>query len=463
MHLPFVDTDSRPRAPARPLVGDGRGEALFLPPHDALEGEHDEDDLFHEHEVWDFEGESAGDGGATATWMPEADSELVTMEAQPDGDASLDSDLDDEAELAVVEEFEAFTDSLVDHLGLALGEQRESVVRALADGRMADAAVAAMRAGVQDEAQLTDLLLLAKHPHLLYQPEAAGEQEVEDRERLRDVIATAIGMGRRAATALGTALGGGGAGALGAAAGAAAAGAASGAAAGAAVSPAGRRPRRRTAPDPLRLLVCTDEDLAAIGKAVGASIDRGALRAALQAALARAEELARGAEQALRHSRRRGAVSDDAVKAFRSAFRVAPDYVPRWRPKGATWTRGSVVRARLRRVREALLGGSLRTYCWGPARVMIGKWQPHHRSWADKEKRSIYLGPGFWRDTLVDKDLDSAAVTLIGTALIVSFDTIALSGSRSHFGTSGCYTRFLLEANGRPAKARSIEACEGVT
>lgn len=348
-----------------------------------------------------------------------------------DGEAALD----EESELGEIEEFDDHADRLLETLDIDLGDVRGDVVQALEEHRFADAARRVLLRGKVDTERLTDMLVLAKYPELLYAPELESESQRDDRQSIGRLVSSAAralsagfpGPGLVAGTA-------------------------------AAAGPQAIA-RRRKQSDPLRRFICTDADIAAINQALGLSVDEAALRDALLAAIGRARDLASRAADRLRRSSLRGAEGEATVSAFRNAFGVSPAFAPAWRPAGATWTRGSIVRVRLTRAQRQLGRGAHKILCWGPTRIVQGHWLATHRILPHKPSRSLFLGQGLWRDLLVARDPGSAAASLLGGTLTVNYKTIRKQHAHNHFGTAACYVRYVFDVNGLTPPSGAVERC----
>src|SRR5262245_38388235 len=98
----------------------------------------------------------------------------------------------------------------------------------------------------------------------------------------------------------------------------------------------------------VRHLLCTNADLAAISAVVGRAVSSAEVRAAITAAVEEAVRLLLAAAQPLSQPRPGSGPGVIMRQNFQEAFTVVPEFVPTWRPAGAKWDRGAVVRERLR-------------------------------------------------------------------------------------------------------------------
>ena len=74
-------------------------------------------------------------------------------------------------------------------------------------------------------------------------------------------------------------------------------------------------------------------------------------------------------------------------------------------------------------------------------------WKPTSNSGFNAKKYEIYFGQGFW-EAWKNGDSASMGSTLLMSALAIYYDTVSYFGSRSRYGNSHCYARFVLHTNG---------------
>lgn len=198
----------------------------------------------------------------------------------------------------------------------------------------------------------------------------------------------------------------------------------------------------------LRQLVVTDADRAAIGTALalGRAATLAEVRATITGAIARAVTLIGVAERQLMQPRPAGVRGQKMRDDFFDTFGTTPEFVPRWRPAGATWDRGSVVRERLRCAAKILAEGDIEFVAWGAS-------CPHRTVWPDTLWASVMagryricIGPRFWRAAR-EKDVDGMATTFLHEALHIYFDTIRHRLERGPYNMAACYERYVLVAN----------------
>ena len=203
----------------------------------------------------------------------------------------------------------------------------------------------------------------------------------------------------------------------------------------------------------VRKLRCTAADLAAISGVVGRPVSAAEARTAITTSVEQAVQLLLNAARPL--SRPRPAVGTDARvmlwQHFQDAFAVSPDFVPSWRPAGAQWDRGSVVRERLRCAARILSNGSIRYRCWGPlsCRDFAEPWVPEDWARVRSGELRICLGESFWRAFGNRRD-DDLASTILHEALHIYFGSIRDPEERRRhgpFAIAACYERFVLLMN----------------
>jgi hypothetical protein len=94
-------------------------------------------------------------------------------------------------------------------------------------------------------------------------------------------------------------------------------------------------------------LRCDTEDLAAIAVAIGSVVTRTDAHDAIKAASQLAVKWLLTAAAALKRPRPKGVAGEPMRLKFREALGTNLEFVPTWRPRGETWDRGDIVRARL--------------------------------------------------------------------------------------------------------------------
>ncbi len=212
----------------------------------------------------------------------------------------------------------------------------------------------------------------------------------------------------------------------------------------------------------VRKLRCTAADLAAISGVVGRPVSAAEVRTAITTAVEQAVRLLLNAAQPL--SRPRPAPdSQEGVmlrQHFLDAFGVAPEFFPTWRPAGARWDRGAVVRERLRCAARILSNGSIRYRCWGPlsCRDFSTPWLPGHFARVRAGEFRICFGEAFWLDFRAGRATDLAS-TILHEALHIYFETIGDTRERGPFGLAACYERFVLLMNGLPLPQFVLDEC----
>ena len=177
----------------------------------------------------------------------------------------------------------------------------------------------------------------------------------------------------------------------------------------------------------VRKLISTDADLAAIGAQMGKGRDLviREVRTAIEDAVRRALVLIERAESQLKFPRATLQAGDAMRQRFREAFGTTPEFVPTWRPAGATWDMGAVVRERLRCAAKKMSDGRHRVGRLGagqlplpmglgrPPRVGCGGGQPL----PNLSGPTVLAGGGQGRQP-------GMAVTLLHECLHIYFDTI---------------------------------------
>ena len=204
----------------------------------------------------------------------------------------------------------------------------------------------------------------------------------------------------------------------------------------------------------VRKLVCTDADLAAIGAQMGKGRDLviREVRTTIEDTVRRALVLIERAESQLKFPRATLQAGDAMRRRFREAFGTTPEFVPTWRPAGATWDMGAVVRERLRCAAKKMSDGSIEWVAWGPGSC------PYRWDWAARpawavvvgNRSRICLGQPFW-GAAGRADNAEMAVTLLHECLHIYFDTMHRHDQeRWAFNTPTCYERYVLICNGIP-------------
>ncbi|MDZ7366253.1 MAG: peptidoglycan-binding protein [candidate division KSB1 bacterium] len=133
---------------------------------------------------------------------------------------------------------------------------------------------------------------------------------------------------------------------------------------------------------------------------------------------------------------------------FFEAFATYPEFVPGWRPAGATWNDlGGLVAIRLRRAAEILEGGWIKYFCWGSQRHCSECTSSPSDYYACSSYVGAYhicLGDPFWQ-AWRNGDVATMASTLLHEALHIYFSqTVAHEGST---GNANCYERFVMQLN----------------
>jgi hypothetical protein len=210
----------------------------------------------------------------------------------------------------------------------------------------------------------------------------------------------------------------------------------------------------------VRHLVCSAADLAAISGVVGLAVSAADVRTAITAAVERAVRLLIDAAQPLTNPRPGSGPGVILRQNFQEAFAVLPEFVPTWRPAGATWDRGGVVRERLRCAARILSNGSLRYHCWGPLSCPDLNYPWGTGTWAVVQagKLRMCFGEAFWR-AFRDGRTDDMASTFLHEALHIYFETIGDTRERGPFGLAPCYERFVLLMNGLPLSDFVLRHC----
>lgn len=205
----------------------------------------------------------------------------------------------------------------------------------------------------------------------------------------------------------------------------------------------------------VRKLVCTADDLAAISAVVGRPVSAAEVRTAISTSVEQAVQLLLAAAQPLSRPRPAPGTDDRTMlwQHFQEAFAVPPDFVPSWRPVGAQWDRGSVVRERLRCAARILSNGSIRYRCWGPLSCRdLGPWGPNDYAAVRAGELRICYGADFWR-AFRDGRLTDLASTNLHEALHIYFSIIndpAEGRRQGPFALAACYERFVLLMNRLP-------------
>jgi hypothetical protein len=201
----------------------------------------------------------------------------------------------------------------------------------------------------------------------------------------------------------------------------------------------------------VRNLLCTNADLAAISAVVGRAVSSAEARKAITDAVEGAVRLLLNAAQPLSHPRPTSGPGVIMRQNFQEAFAVLPEFVPTWRPAGAKWDRGAVVRERLRCATRILSNGSIRYRCWGPlsCRDFSTPWTPDHWARVRAGELRICFGAAFWRD-FRDGRTTELASTILHEAIHIYFETVRDTRERGPFGLAACYERFVLLMNGLP-------------
>lgn len=196
-------------------------------------------------------------------------------------------------------------------------------------------------------------------------------------------------------------------------------------------------------------LRCTAADLAAISGVVGRPVSAAEVRTAITTAVERAVRFLLNAAQPLTHPRPGSGPGVIMRLNFLEAFGVAPEFVPTWRPAGARWDRGAVVRERLRCAARILANGSIRYRCWGPLSCRdLAPWTPGLFARVNAGKLRICFGEAFWQAFGQPGHATELASTILHEALHIYFHTIGDTRERGPFGLAACYERFVLVMNG---------------
>ena len=199
-------------------------------------------------------------------------------------------------------------------------------------------------------------------------------------------------------------------------------------------------------------LRCDTEDLAAMAVAVGQVVTRTEARDAIKAASQLAVKWLLRAADALKHPRSRAAAGEPMRLKFREAFGTSPEFVPTWRPRGETWDRGNVVRARLLCAAKILANGSIEYVCWGPRScpfTIESDWRASTWAIVRRGHYRICLGQRFW-SAWTDGHKNDLASTLLHESLHIYFPTVTHTEERGTYGQAECYERFVLLINGVP-------------
>jgi len=210
----------------------------------------------------------------------------------------------------------------------------------------------------------------------------------------------------------------------------------------------------------VRHLLCTNADLAAISAVVGRAVSSAEVRAAITAAVEEAVRLLLAAAQPLSQPRPGSGPGVIMRQNFQEAFTVVPEFVPTWRPAGAKWDRGAVVRERLRCAARILANGSIRYRCWGPlsCRDFSTPWEPGHWARVRAGELRICFGAAFWR-AFRDGRTAELASTILHEAIHIYFTTVGDTRERGPFGLAACYERFVLLMNGLPLPDFVLTEC----
>ncbi len=197
----------------------------------------------------------------------------------------------------------------------------------------------------------------------------------------------------------------------------------------------------------VRKLLCTAADLAAISGVVGRPVSADEVRTIITTAVEQAVRLLLNAAQPLTRPRPAPDTQEGVTlrQHFLDAFGVAPEFVPTWRPAGARWDRGDVVRERLHCAARILSNGSIRYRCWGPLSCLDFStvWEPGHHARVRAGELRICFGEAFWRDVH-----EPRASTILHEALHIYFPTISHHRERGPFSRAACYERFVQLMNG---------------
>ena len=199
-------------------------------------------------------------------------------------------------------------------------------------------------------------------------------------------------------------------------------------------------------------LHCNTEDLAAMAVAIGQVVTRTEARDAIKAASQLAVKWLLRAADALNRPRPKGVAGEPTRLKFREAFGTSPEFVPTWRPRGETWDRGAIVRARLLCAAKIVANGSIEYTCWGPRScpfTIEADWRPSTWAIVQRGRYRICLGQRFWT-AWKDGDKNDLAATLFHEGLHIYFPTVTHREERGTYGQAECYERFVLLMNGVP-------------
>jgi hypothetical protein len=141
-------------------------------------------------------------------------------------------------------------------------------------------------------------------------------------------------------------------------------------------------------------------------------------------------------------------VVGDRAKLFEAVF----DRSPLWRPPGAPWVLGGVVRKRFRLAAELLSSGTLWIGCFGLPGPAVGRERDEPDGYILRAIDGIYrigLGRRFW-DLVRDGDTASAEAALLVAALRVAFGLLIRFQRPGPPKNRGfCYMRYALYVAGR--------------
>jgi hypothetical protein len=210
----------------------------------------------------------------------------------------------------------------------------------------------------------------------------------------------------------------------------------------------------------VRNLLCTAADLAAISRVVGRRVSAAEVRTAITTAVERAVRFLLNAAQPLTHPRPGSGPGVIMRLNFIEAFGIAPEFVPTWRPAGARWDRGAVVRERLRCAARILANGSIRYRCWGPLSCRdLAPWTPGLFARVNAGELRICFGEASWQDFGKPGHATEFASTILHEALHIYFHTIGDTRDRGPFGLAACYERFVLLMNGVKLSQFVLDNC----
>jgi hypothetical protein len=212
----------------------------------------------------------------------------------------------------------------------------------------------------------------------------------------------------------------------------------------------------------VRNLLCTAADLAAVSRVVGRPVSEAEVRIAITTAVNRAVRFLLNAAQPLTRPRSRSGDGVIMRLHFIEAFGVAPEFVPTWRPAGARWDLGDVVRERLRCAARVLSNGSIRYRCWGPlsCRDFVTPWGPGDWAGVRTGELRICFAEVFWRAFAEGGREHELASTICHEALHIYFGRIIRDASeRGRFGLATCYEGFVLLMNGFKVPQFMLDRC----